>query len=899
MYETYFGLKRRPFLAIPDSESYCSVENRDEALAEIERVVHCGDGLSLIFGLAGTGKTLLLRLLRQALETDHTVLLVAGGHLDTPGALFRQLLFDLKWPYSGNDEAELRLNLFDALGRSDISEIVLLIDEAQFLSTSVLEAIRLLVSDEAETCQFRAVLAGTVEFEEILTHPSLETFNQRVVSRTYLEAFSCEETSRYIEWQSRRFGEDFIERHDDEPHDEDVVLALCESSRLEISETSGKQALNPAGLKGDASGKSNAYDIPSWGDVDDDDSAAGLADFIENSGAHSGHQVSAPHVASPHVAFPPAHRPVPFFSEQARERIHRLTGGVPRLINQLCDGSLQLAAERTLPSVDESLVQAAWAKLQHFDTHANTAASTPKADGEEPETPQDCAPKESVEEIVARKKATFRPQEFAHTVQFGTLDSVEGDLETQRFAAELDNDLLFAASEVIPEQMAAEKIIEAAEPVFAADHKPALLAGPQTLLRLSYEVAPVLSSPTLLTEGMEDFPVDAETLEQYESEILENRPPFVRREPDYAYQTTGDIPGFASTANTLPDSPELVYPIPALAHAIKACWAPPEMPEGVGQKTLGFGTAYSAFLSDFLSRSEQELAEELTATSDAIAVQVAVQIAEQVVEQTTTPTPTETAQAAFATERPAATPIFRLVLSAEENSRDTPTALDESFDEIVAVQARAIALDDVFCPQHVSPRSIRIPRTATSLIPPAAARPDSPQPVWDESGFQTKIESALSRITAAAEKIELAAVVSEEAGRHVRRAAEFVETEVQSALPTCVDLFKELSEFQKTVTSELTSMQEMSQISETLRHLQSDDPIIQSLAEHRLAEHNMTPTLHAKLLPFPRHAELRHSGFPPAVPTKVPPTLHESPDGTTPDRATKEDQSIDVRMLFQ
>jgi type II secretory pathway predicted ATPase ExeA len=42
------------------------------------------------------------------------------------------------------------------------------------------------------------------------------------------------------------------------------------------------------------------------------------------------------------------------------------TDGVPRLVNQLCDQTLMLAAELDLPQIDRPLIQAAWAELQQL-----------------------------------------------------------------------------------------------------------------------------------------------------------------------------------------------------------------------------------------------------------------------------------------------------------------------------------------------------------------------------------------------------------------------------------------------------------------------------------------------------------------------------------------------------
>ena len=54
------------------------------------------------------------------------------------------------------------------------------------------------------------------------------------------------------------------------------------------------------------------------------------------------------------------------FDDEAVTEIHRNTDGCPRLINQLCDQSLLLAASRDQQPVDQLLIREAWAEMQNM-----------------------------------------------------------------------------------------------------------------------------------------------------------------------------------------------------------------------------------------------------------------------------------------------------------------------------------------------------------------------------------------------------------------------------------------------------------------------------------------------------------------------------------------------------
>ena len=64
--------------------------------------------------------------------------------------------------------------------------------------------------------------------------------------------------------------------------------------------------------------------------------------------------------------------PASFFSHKAIKRIHQITGGIPRLINSLCDRSLIGAFAENEERVDESIVKQAAREIFGFDRASKT-----------------------------------------------------------------------------------------------------------------------------------------------------------------------------------------------------------------------------------------------------------------------------------------------------------------------------------------------------------------------------------------------------------------------------------------------------------------------------------------------------------------------------------------------
>jgi hypothetical protein len=106
------------------------------------------------------------------------------------------------------DENELRLLFLDQLFQRETYGMILLVDEAQSLGRSTLEELRVLLhyNRDENPESIRLVLAGDRRFEERLTHPHLNAFQQQVVARCYLEKFRREETDKEILWQLKLAG---------------------------------------------------------------------------------------------------------------------------------------------------------------------------------------------------------------------------------------------------------------------------------------------------------------------------------------------------------------------------------------------------------------------------------------------------------------------------------------------------------------------------------------------------------------------------------------------------------------------------------------------------------------------------------------------------------------------
>jgi type II secretory pathway predicted ATPase ExeA len=211
MYETFFRLSHRPFAAAPAAERYIPTQSLEQTRTTLVRVIDRAEGPGLVVGPAGTGKSLVCQLLVQHFRGRFLVAMLSSARLCTRRALLQNILFELKLPYRDMDESELRLSLVDHLepraGGND--GLLLLVDEAHTLPLRLWEEIRLitnLVRDGQP--RVRLVMAGGMAMEERLANPKLDSFQQRIAARCYLQSMGRDETIYYVQEQLRRSGAD-------------------------------------------------------------------------------------------------------------------------------------------------------------------------------------------------------------------------------------------------------------------------------------------------------------------------------------------------------------------------------------------------------------------------------------------------------------------------------------------------------------------------------------------------------------------------------------------------------------------------------------------------------------------------------------------------------------------
>lgn len=209
MYQRFFGLRENPFNVNPDPRYLYLTRQIQEALAGLTYGIQNRKGFILLTGEVGTGKTTLLNRLLDWLHGQWvSTAFIFNSRLDV-NQLFDFMMAEFEIPCESREKSQvlMRLNHW-LLERYRAGETaVLVVDEAQNLSSDVLEEIRLLTNLETSTEKLlQIVLTGQPELEEKLKTPHLRQLRQRITLRCHTSALSLEETFGYIAERLRIAG---------------------------------------------------------------------------------------------------------------------------------------------------------------------------------------------------------------------------------------------------------------------------------------------------------------------------------------------------------------------------------------------------------------------------------------------------------------------------------------------------------------------------------------------------------------------------------------------------------------------------------------------------------------------------------------------------------------------
>lgn len=202
MYREYFGLKELPFSIAPDPRYLYMSDKHREALAHLLYGINSNGGFVLLTGEVGTGKTTVCRCLLEQVPENSDIAFILNPKLSAE-ELLAAVCDELGVNYPEGTRSIkvfvdlINFYLLDAHARG--RKTVVIIEEAQNLSTGVLEQVRLLTNLETNRQKLlQIIMLGQPELRDMLGRPEMRQLSQRITARYHLGKLSRKEVTAYV-----------------------------------------------------------------------------------------------------------------------------------------------------------------------------------------------------------------------------------------------------------------------------------------------------------------------------------------------------------------------------------------------------------------------------------------------------------------------------------------------------------------------------------------------------------------------------------------------------------------------------------------------------------------------------------------------------------------------------
>jgi MSHA biogenesis protein MshM len=211
VYLKHFGLKGKPFLVSPETESFFLGGSRKAIFESISYVVQNEEGIFKVTGEVGSGKTTVCRFLLKTLSPKkYKIIYIADPSLTREQMMFA-LSDGLGIEASRNSPELLVLNLQKRLAHLHKTDrrVLLLIDEAHAMPEETLDQIRLISQIEASGSKLmRVALFGPEELDHNLALPELRAVRDRITQSFRLKRLTIDDISAYLKFKLESVGYD-------------------------------------------------------------------------------------------------------------------------------------------------------------------------------------------------------------------------------------------------------------------------------------------------------------------------------------------------------------------------------------------------------------------------------------------------------------------------------------------------------------------------------------------------------------------------------------------------------------------------------------------------------------------------------------------------------------------
>lgn len=206
--ESFYGFREKAFALAPDPAFFYASRAHLVAFNQLRAAIQRRDGLSVLSGDIGLGKTTLCRAVLAQLDRTIFSAFVPDPFVSRED-LLKIVLIDFgiastedltSGRLKGATRTELSYLLYEFLDTLAPLQAfaVVFVDEAQHLSPSLLDEIRILADSDGRKNRLQVVLVGQPELQDKLRLPETRQIAQRVTTRCTIDALDRDAVAGYI-----------------------------------------------------------------------------------------------------------------------------------------------------------------------------------------------------------------------------------------------------------------------------------------------------------------------------------------------------------------------------------------------------------------------------------------------------------------------------------------------------------------------------------------------------------------------------------------------------------------------------------------------------------------------------------------------------------------------------
>jgi len=203
----YWGMDKIPFPKVADPTNTFLNDRMGSAIKRLDQLLYTQE-IGVVIGEAGSGKSTLMDIFQSRISSSRYKIMPVPVPQNRPRELYRSIssAMGVNTNWFGADAlkvVDLMTYSYIESGRPNL----ILIDEAHILSAALLNELRLLTNAKVKNEPLiTLILFGQPSLSSTLKLPAMMPFAQRVGAWITLGVLTEDETSLYIDWQTKNAG---------------------------------------------------------------------------------------------------------------------------------------------------------------------------------------------------------------------------------------------------------------------------------------------------------------------------------------------------------------------------------------------------------------------------------------------------------------------------------------------------------------------------------------------------------------------------------------------------------------------------------------------------------------------------------------------------------------------